>query len=420
MLKSVTTWRSVHALALGLTLLCTGPVAGAQEARLTDLLELAMIQHPAILQSRSQAQAAGYDLAAAKWGRFPSVSSELRTDSTYAQSIARVEQPLWAGGRINGRVDLSEANVRSSEAAVREAELNALTQVSVSFFDVLRLSDRLRSSEDNVQEHQRLFALISRRMDANISPQADVTLAQARLQQAQTERLQILRQLESTRNNLTQWAGPIQGTPVAPSRVAYQRPASVQPVLDSVLQASAQRAKLQSQIDSAEAQIRIAKAQGLPTVVAGVQRIVSGPNPYGPDRNHSYVSLQFQPGAGLSAMSGISSAVAKKQAAENELQVLDRSLENQTRSLYSDIDVLQAQLQPAQDLLRDTSGLVDSYLRQYQIGRKNWLDVLNALREKTQARYNLADVRYTLLQSQVKMLLLNGELTGQNTTVIHE
>ncbi len=420
MLKFLTTWRSAHALALGVALLCPGRAVVAQEARLTGLLELAMLQHPAILQSRSQAQAAGYDLAAAKWGRFPSVSSDLRTDSTYAQSIARVEQPLWSGGRINGRIDLSEASLRAAEAAVREAELNALTQVSVSFFEVLRLSARLRSADGNVKEHQHLFGLISRRMDANISPQADVTLAQARLQQANTERLQILRQLESTRNNLTQWAGPISGSPVAPSHIGYQRSGSVQTLLDSVLQASAQRAKLQSQIESADAQIRIARAQGLPTVVAGVQRIVSGPNPYGPDRNHSYVSLQFQPGAGLSALSGISAAVAKKEAAQNELQVLDRSLENQARSLYSDIDVLQAQLQPAQDLLQGTSGLVDSYLRQYQIGRKNWLDVLNAQREKTQAQYNLADVRYTLLQSQVKMLLLNGELTGQNTTVIHE
>ena len=158
----------------------------APQVRLTGLLELAMVQHPTILQSRSQAQAAGYDLAAAKWGRFPTLSSELRSDSTYSQSIAKLEQPLWAGGRINGRVEQNEANLRAAEAAIREAELNALTQVSTSFFEVLRLSSRLQTAQDNVQEHQRLFDMISRRMQAQISPQADVTLAQARLQQAIT------------------------------------------------------------------------------------------------------------------------------------------------------------------------------------------------------------------------------------------
>jgi len=410
----------VHALVLAGLWGCVGSSMAAPEVRLTGLLELAMVQHPTILQSRSQAQAAGYDLAAAKWGRFPTLSSELRSDSTYTQSIAKLEQPLWAGGRINGRVDQGEANLRAAEAAVREAELNALTQVSTSFFEVLRLSSRLQTAEENVQEHQRLYDMIARRLQAQISPQADVTLAQARLQQAITERLQIQRQLETTRNSLTQWAGPIDGQPVAPGQVRYVRTPATQDLVDRVLQASAQRTKLQAQIESAEAQIRVAQAQGLPTVVAGVQRIVSGPNPYNMDRNHSYVGVQYQPGAGLSALSGISAALARKEASERELQALDRSLENQAKSLYSDIDVLQAQLQPAQDLLAGTSGLVDSYLRQYQIGRKNWLDVLNALREKTQAHYNLADVRFTLQQSQVRMLLLSGDLSGQNTTVIHE
>ena len=410
----------VRALVLAGLWGCVGSSMAAPEVRLTGLLELAMVQHPTILQSRSQAQAAGYDLAAAKWGRFPTLSSELRSDSTYTQSIAKLEQPLWAGGRIDGRVDQGEANLRAAEAAVREAELNALTQVSTSFFEVLRLSSRLQTAEENVQEHQRLYDMIARRQQAQISPQADVTLAQARLQQAITERLQIQRQLETTRNSLTQWAGPIDGQPVAPGQVRYVRTPATQDLVDRVLQASAQRTKLQAQIESAEAQIRVAQAQGLPTVVAGVQRIVSGPNPYNMDRNHSYVGVQYQPGAGLSALSGISAALARKEASERELQALDRSLENQAKSLYSDIDVLQAQLQPAQDLLAGTSDLVDSYLRQYQIGRKNWLDVLNALREKTQAHYNLADVRFTLQQSQVRMLLLSGDLSGQNTTVIHE
>jgi adhesin transport system outer membrane protein len=418
MMKFQSVWRS--ASALGLALLMSGPaLAQAQEVRLTHLLDLAMSQHPTILQSLSQAQAAGYDLAAAKWGRFPSASTEMRSDNASAQSIARIEQPLWAGGRINGRIDLGEANLRVAESSVREAELNALTQVSISFFEVQRLLERLNSADENVKEHQRLLDLITRRMEAKISPEADVTLATARLQQALTERLQIQRQFETTRNTLTQWAGPIQGRLVSPSSIDYKRPQTPESLLEQVLKVSGQRARLQAQIESAEAQIGLAKAQGLPTVVAGVQRVVSGPL-YTPDRSHSYLSLQFQPGAGLSALSGISSAVAKKAAAQRELEALDRLLENQAKSLDSDISVLQSQLKPAQDLLSGTSDVVDSYLRQYQIGRKNWLDVLNALREKTQAQYNLADVRSTLQQSQVKMLLLLGELTGQNNTVIHE
>lgn len=394
--------------------------AQAQEVHLTDLLKLAMLRHPTVLQAGSQAQAAGFELDAAKWGRYPSLSSEVRSDSTFAQSIAKLEQPLWTGGRIDGRIELGEANLRTAQAGVRDAELNALTQVGVAFFEWLRLDARHKSAHQNVREHERLFQLIDRRVKSEISPPADATLAQARLQQAETERLQIRRQLENMFNTLVQWTGPLEGSPVAPSGIEYKRFASGQMVVDQVLQVSAQRQKLLAQIESAQAQVRLAEAQGMPSVVVGYQHIVSGPLYTSPDRGRSYVGMQFQPGAGLSALSGVRSALAKKEAAEQELQVLERSLEFQARSLYSDIDMLQAQLGPAQALLEGTGELVDSYLRQYQIGRKSWLDVLNALREKTQALYNLADVRYPLLQSQLRLLLLTGELNGTNNTVIHE
>lgn len=392
----------------------------AQQVKLGPLLELALTRHPSILQARSQAQSAGFDLDGAKWGRFPTLTSEVRSDDKFAQSIAKLEQPIWAGGRIEGRIELSQANLQAAQAAVREAEVNALTQAGAAFFDWLRLDVRLGHSDLNVKEHQRLHELISRRVGAEISPIADATLAQARLQQAISERLQIQRQLESTFNTLVQWAGPLSGSPTPPGQLIYERAPQVQSLVDQVIEYSAQRHKLQAQIQSAAAQIQVAQAQALPTVVAGYQYIVAGPLFTSPDRGRAYVGLQYQPGAGLSTLSGVRSALARKEASEQELQVMVRNLEFQARTLYSDIDVLQAQLGPAEQLLEGTSDLVESYLRQYQIGRKNWLDVLNALREKTQAQYNLADVRFSLLQAKFKLLVLSGDLSSTKLTVIHD
>lgn len=395
-------------------------MAHAQDVRLSNLLELAMLRHPTILQARNQAKASGFDLEAAKWGRFPTVTSDIRSDTSYVQSVAKLEQPLWTGGRIEGRIELGQANLRAAEASIQEAELNALSQVGSTFFDVLRLSKRFQTARDNVQEHQQLLELINRRVQAQISPPADLTLAQARLQQALTEQLQIQRQQESAKFSLSQWVGPIGGALTEPAHIHYQRALSDASVVEQAQKISGQRRRLQSQIESAQAQMQVAKAQGLPTVVAGYQYITAGPMALGLDRGSSYIGLQFQPGAGLSALSSIQSAISKKEAAEQELAALDRTLESQAKTLYNDIDALSAQLEPAKALQNDTTELVDSYLRQYQIGRKNWLDVLNALREKTQADYNVTDVRYGLLQSQVKLLLLTGELGGQKTTVIHE
>lgn len=413
-------WRSPRTGILGVLLCCAGSALAQQPVRLNALMNQALTQHPAIQQARRQAEAAGFDVDAAKWGRFPTASAEMRSDSQYVQNIAKVEQPLWSGGRIDGRIELSQANLKGAQSGVREAQFNTLSQVAQSFFEVMRLEARSTGADVNVKEHQQLLELIERRVKSEISPPADLTLAQARLQQAISERIQIVKQLDAARNSLTQWAGPFTGPLQAPRRVVYTRLDKEQALVDRVLAVSAQRDRLQTQIESADKQIVLAKAQVYPTVVAGYQHIVAGPLYNSPDRGRAYMGLQYQTGAGLSALSGIQSAVAKKEAAQQELDALDRTLASQAKSLRSEADALQAQVAPAKDLLESTSEVVDSYLRQYQVGRKNWLDVLNALREKTAAIYNQADIQYSLQQTQVRLLLLCGDLSDPNLVLSYD
>ena len=101
----------IRPLALALLVCMTQP-AKAAEASLAMLMELAVVQHPAILQARDRLEAAGYDVEGAKWGRFPTISSETRAPTNNTQSLTKVEQPLWTGGRISAQIDLSEANQR--------------------------------------------------------------------------------------------------------------------------------------------------------------------------------------------------------------------------------------------------------------------------------------------------------------------
>jgi len=51
-------------------------------------------------------------------------------------------------------------------------------------------------------------------------------------------------------------------------------------------------------------------------------------------------------------------------------------------------------------------------LRQYRVGRKSWLDVLNAQREAVQARYSLADVDAQALSGALRVRLVTGALSA--------
>ena len=322
--------------------------------------------------------------------------------------------------RSPARIALSEANQRAAVAGIQEAQLNALSQAASAFYEVLRLQDRLQSADSNVAEHQRLLALIERRAKAEVTPPADATLAQARLQQAVTERIQIKRQLETAQVNLVQWAGPVPGDLRTPKTIHFQRPATLTQLQDQVLAQSGQRQRLLAQIESADAQVKVSQTQIYPSVVAGYQHSWAGQVPAGTDRGQAYLSLQFQSGAGLSALSGVQAAVARKAASQQELETLERQLLSQATSLLNELDAQQAQVGPAQALQAGTAEIVESYLRQYQVGRKNWLDVLNAQREKTQALFSLADARFGLQLAQIRLMILTGDATARPLTALHD
>lgn len=412
-LQTLARWGTL-ALWLGLT-----SPAQAQSHGLQALLGRALVQHPSVLQARSQAKAAGHELGSAEWGRYPSLSTALRSDtSTTGQSTTRLEQPLWTGGKITGQIKVAQANERAALAQVEEAQTQVLTQVSTAFFELLRQEARLQGATQNVEEHEKLLALIQRRSKAEISPPADETLAQARLQQALSERIQIARQRDAARVSLTQWCGEPVERVTAPRTIAFVPPASAQQALERALAASPAYRRLKAQAETAEAQIEVSRAQAMPNLVAGYQR--SWGVLYGQPRDSSYLSLQFTPGAGLSALSNQKAAVSRQEAARAEAESLQLNLSAQLGATLTELDALAAQIKPARALLDGTSEVVDSYLRQYQVGRKNWLDVLNAQREKTSALYNLADMQYGLQSAQVRLMIQTGDLRSDELAAIHD
>jgi adhesin transport system outer membrane protein len=392
----------------------------ASEVTLAQLLEVALVKHPSVLQARSQAQASGFELEATRWSRYPTLSSELRTDQGTNLSVAKLEQPVWTAGKISSRIGLSEANLRVADAGVLEAETTAMNQVATAFYEVLRLQDRFNSAQAKTLEHERLLSLIERRAKAEITPQADVTLAQARLHQAISERIQIKRQLDASLSTLANWTGPLPGPLRIPQSIRLQASSSVEQAQDKAFAFSAQRKRLLAQLDSAQAQIKVSQSQIYPSLIAGYQHSWGGQVPAATDRGQAYLSMQFQSGAGLSALSGVQAAVARQAAAQQELETLERQLSAQISTAITELQALQAQIEPANALQLGTTDIVESYLRQYQVGRKNWLDVLNAQREKTQALFSLADTRFGLQLAQLNLLILTGDIAAQALNALHD
>ncbi len=390
----------------------------ASELRLTDALTLAASHHPSVKAKQAELQAAQGDLATAKWSRYPTVSTEVTAAGGRPQGALLVQQPLWAGGKIDAQNRLAQAYVALADAGLQETRNSLMQQTGTQFYEVLRWRQRLEVAQKNENEHRKLLELIQRRVTAEISPLADQVLANARLQQAVSERIQFSRSLQTTELALQQLVGEHGSTPKPPKSLAWQTQGE-SVAIEASMASSAELRRLRVQQEVSQAQIDMAEATVFPTL-ALAHRHALGSTDSSNTPSRTYLSLQFSPGPGLSARSAAAAARSRLENSQQNTMVYERQMAQQVRTSLADLDALAQQIEPTQLLVSATEDVVASYLRQYQIGKKNWLDVLNAVRESTQAIYGALDVASTTQSLQLRLMLLTGQLSTQNLSAVHE
>jgi adhesin transport system outer membrane protein len=393
----------------------SGP-AGA--LTLTDALRQTLGSHPLVLQKRHAAEAAEQELKGSEWQRYPSLTVESNSrlgssaenrDSSQSGTVVRLDQPLWSAGRITADIGAAQRRLNVAQLAVNEVESDLLSKTISAYCEVWRWRDRVAAAHDNAAEHERLYQMIRRRADQEVSSTIDASLAQARWQQAQTEEITFKASLTVAESALQQLIGPDghvgdgvllpESAPVVNSAAELLQATQLQsPTLQ----------RLQQEAEQAREEASSKSGAIYPTLSARYEHI----NSNGPVRPYDQASLVFtyQPGAGLSSLNTAEAAKRRVLAALDNLSAGHRDVTNQ----------LQAQLAEAQSLASQKGGtlayakamadVMASYLRQYTVGRKSWLEVLNAQRDVATSRYSVTDMLASLTAARLKLDVLTGRL----------
>lgn len=389
-----------------------GVVAG--DSLLTILGE-ALLNHPQLTIKRSELEAAGYELDAAEWGRWPTLGVDSKALDDGYEVTARVEQPLWSGGRISGQIATSKAGRDLAMLALEETRTQILLEASGSFFEVLRLRDRLRFALLNEQEHVRLLEMIQRRVKSEISPASDAILASSRMRRAMTTRVQTERQLRESQVALERALGRSVALPL------LQEPEGIElgnaTLADFLVRTqgySPTRHRLLAAVQKAAADIVLARSQTMPTLVVGFEQTLSDTDrDFSQNRTsdgRAYLAFNVQTGAGLSGRATVSAASARRVAAQEAIADQERELRQQVQSLWAEVVALDDQLAPMRVIVEGSEEMVASYLRQFQVGKKSWLDVLNSQNEKAQAYFLKTDTVMPLLRAKFHLRVLAGDV----------
>lgn len=373
--------------------------------------------HPLANAKREDFRAAESGLSAAKQQRLPSFSVQSSRPNTVNSStlnVARVQQPLYAGGRIDAGIDRGEALVAEAKASLDATRRDLMLRTSNSYIEVIKGTARLAIAEKNVAEHIRLLDSIGRRVDAEISPESDLLLTQSRLAQAQTERSQVALNLRRAQDALSElMSRPVTESLSLPRLTVRQL--ELEPTIAAALVFSPEIRRAEAQEVIASADFDLARSAALPSVFVRHEQLIGSLDP-GYSRSQTYLGVEFVSGAGLSTASQIKAADNRKRSASETKRASEKDTRDKVRALWVESQSLKAQVRSTEGYVSAARAVAESFSRQFTIGRRSWLEVLNSIREWLLAELAHTDLTWNSTLVDFRLEIEAGRLTADLLT----
>jgi adhesin transport system outer membrane protein len=255
----------------------------------------------------------------------------------------------------------------------------------------------MQSTEQSLATHQKLREQVQRRVDLGAQSDADLQLAQTRLDSVKSDLSATRARVESYAVRLKQLIG--QSINLDELLANLSAPLNLPISQDRALEAAIaihptiQKARAQSLIQ--EAIVEENRSALLPDVYLRAERqygafSMQTSNTF---QDRIFVGLSTQLGAGLSVLSNVKAAQAKSLAAKEEVQSQTLSITEQVLTDYAQAVRLTEQTQALESALTSQEQVMLSHDRQFLAGRKSWTEVLNAARELSQAQAQLTDIK---------------------------
>lgn len=372
---------------------------------LHEAASIAVSTHPVVEGVQAEADALASELRGARSGYYPRLSVEAlaaTSGSSFADRDglalnATLEQPIWAGGRIDGEVARSNANLTAGRYGVNDSRRQIAMQVVSAYYDLARATQREQVLTDSLNQHRELMASIGRRVDQEVSPRIDLTLGQSRTAQVELDLATNAELKETASNQLAELTGNAPIAPMLPPPSVVETLPPEEIALAEAMACDPGLAALAKRILAAEARSDIARAQLWPQLLLQLsQNEITGAR--------AAIVLRLQLGNGVSQLAAIDSSDARVKVALAELGEAQRRLREQLRREYIQVRAARARVD-AGALASDTAdAIIESYKRQFIAGRRTWLDVMNAVREAGNARISENDARVMAAMGSARIL----------------
>jgi adhesin transport system outer membrane protein len=357
------------------------------------------------------------------YGRGHQRPDNLTIQQTYGRRIGQlrydrsltITQMLFDGAATASDVTRNRARTASAAHRVAATSEQTALRATEAYLEVLRNQELLALTQENLTVHQRTFDQIKLRAASGVGRKADLDQIEARLALAQSNVAAAEANLRVAEINYRLIVGTKPGTLAVPKAPDSNLVPKTVEIAIPIAQTNNRLLKsAKADVEAAIAQNHSAKAAMMPRVdlELGISKneLVS-PVDNTPDINRSaMVRFRYNLSKGGSDMARIAETGFQIREAEEIARRTERQLEQSIRLSWNAYSSAAERL-PFLQKHADASELTRAaYNKQFALGQRTLLDLLDAENEAFTASSNLLNGRYVELYSRYRVLADMGML----------
>ena len=380
---------------------------------LAAALRATMVHNPMVKGKQAEVEAQQYGVSSAKAKRYPTLSAQAsNVNDNYDQATLRLDQPLWAFGKIDTEIARAESEVNAEQWRLLDIQRQLLEETATVYAKIEGIKQRIQVAQSNIEAHQGYYDRLARRQKGQLSSEADKRLAYARLLQAQTQLLSFKGELSDAQSELQTLTQIRVSTKFAVDHQLAQLPSNATVQRLAVDQEASIRLKRQN-LQVVRLGLKAEKVASLPTIYFRAEADLldrAGGN------NDLRAGLTFESsfeGLGLVARGRVKGAEARLAAARYDLDSSIIETRRRISSLMLNRQVQQGLINAYKETVDAMRETLASFVRQYETGRKSWLELLNTQRELTALEIQLVQSQNDWLILSLRVASLTGGLDQQ-------
>ncbi|KHD26867.1 agglutination protein [Vibrio caribbeanicus] len=335
------------------------------------------------------------------------------TNLTRKEATVSLTQLIWDGSATLNDMDRTAAEAESIRLQLLSDASDMALKVTDVYLDAVKATEVLALSESNLAVHKEIYRDIKRRAESGIGSTADVSQVEARIAKAHGNLLAAQNNLIDTHTQFKRLVGQDPLGLIYPRADESKLPLSL---TDAIIQANGNHPVIKLSmidVDAARFQYKQSKGSFYPTF--SIEASQTWRDDAGGDEGRSEETLAMIR-MRYNLFNGGSDSDLSERAAYQLNKAKDlrddayRQVEEGLRLSWSALDLTLQQKNFLADHVDSAAETVISYEKQYRIGQRTLLDLLNTENELFEARKDYLDAHYAEQYAKYRVMNATGIL----------